>query len=860
MSPSHDEANIVNQRNQLQTEVEALQRETSTLKEHLERAQANELTAQRELIEAEDKLNDVAKKFTRTKSDLVESNSLVTELQEELRLAETQQRRTSHSLENERFTREQAERESKRLAEQLENLQVSSNSEKSQNQAEVQRLEAALTEATQRGELDLERAETAFQTKLEETIARYEERVSELESVLQDERVTLKTELSGQKDQEVESLKQELEDKLQQATEDFEERIEELERDHRLALDEAQGREEDLETQLSQLKREIDANDDQARRSVLELNEIRVSFSQTQRDLEALQVRYEQERQQTMELQRELGDQRRLGLDAEEEFKQQLESFQTKATEHQSAQANLQQEITALQLALSEHEESIGEREQLLTEEHARFEVLKQTLEEEREGFKKARSELDQLRGDHESLSSEHQDKLAQLTQLEATLSERDSAFALVEEEHNKQTIRLNELEEELNQREDYFDTLTNEKANVEAELADLRTQFSAQAQDMKLFDEERSALNDKITSLSEELELTKEQLSSVQDEILSHLEQQEELENQVNELKAQLQSTSNSWKTEVDALQTDIKHHIEEIRKRDESLATLHEDLAFESERARTLDEELNRAKQRLSRELGLEREGRERLNKQVVELNSQVSQFSQLSQKIGQSLDIAQQFLEHMHHAEFEVPQVVFMTPQTESTVDTDLAVVDKVDAADESETSVHDFEVQVAEENSDASVTELVDQDEVSEALEINAEPEINEEDIVINEVSVNALIDHEEDYDLSLSAVSSVPPESAQADSLPPSGQPMALAPVDEGEANQAEHRVSQGPEKIDFIFDEEEDADETNSPGAVLSSGAPKELEAEPTTQHPSELPAQLNDGEGSSEGDGAGDA
>ena len=40
-------------------------------------------------------------------------------------------------------------------------------------------------------------------------------------------------------------------------------------------------------------------------------------------------------------------------------------------------------------------------------------------------------------------------------------------------------------------------------------------------------------------------------------------------------------------------------------------------------------------RAKQRSSRELGLERDGRERLNKQVIELNAQVSQFSQLSQK---------------------------------------------------------------------------------------------------------------------------------------------------------------------------------------------------------------------------------
>ena len=41
------------------------------------------------------------------------------------------------------------------------------------------------------------------------------------------------------------------------------------------------------------------------------------------------------------------------------------------------------------------------------------------------------------------------------------------------------------------------------------------------------------------------------------------------------------------------------------------------------------------------------------------------------------------------------------------------------------------------------------------------------------------------------------------------------------------------------------------ADETNSPGAVLSSGAPKELEAEPSTQQPAELQAER---------EGAGDA
>ena len=56
MSPSHDEANIANLRDQLQSEVDALSRELSSLKDQLERVQSSERSAQRELIEAEDKL------------------------------------------------------------------------------------------------------------------------------------------------------------------------------------------------------------------------------------------------------------------------------------------------------------------------------------------------------------------------------------------------------------------------------------------------------------------------------------------------------------------------------------------------------------------------------------------------------------------------------------------------------------------------------------------------------------------------------------------------------------------------------------------------------------------------------------
>ena len=699
MSPSQDEANIVNQRNHLQTEVEALQREISSQKEQLDRVQNSERSAQRELIEAEDKLTDISKKLTRTKSDLVDSNTMVTELQEELRVAETQQRRTSHSLENERFTREQAERESKRLAEQLENLQLSSNSEHAQAQAEFSRLESSLNEVEQRSELDLERAEKAFKSKLEETIASYEDRITSLESTLQAERSSLKNELTNQKEGEVDALKQELETKLREVTEDFEERLEELEREHRLALDEAQGREEDLETQLSQLKREVEANDDQAHRSVLELNEIRVSFSQNQRDLEALQVRHDQERQQSLELQRELADQRRLGLDAQEEFSQQLDGLNTHIRDHDQVKADLQSEIDGLKNILNQRDESIGDREQLLVEEAARFEVLQGTLEQERNGFKEARSELDTLREDHKSLQGEYQKSLEKLNLSEATLSERDAAFALVEAEHETQSTRLQDLEDELNQRDDHFDSLTNDKANLEAELADLRTQFSTQAQEMKEFDDERQSLGHTIQTLTDDLTLTQEQLSSVQDEILNHIEQQSDLNAQLEDVNTKLTEANELWDIEVSDLKTEVKQHMEEIRKRDESLATLHEDLSFESERARSLDEELKRARQRSTRDLGMEREGRERLNKQVVELNAQVSQFSQLSQKIGQSLDIAQRFLEHMHHVEFETPQVILMTPKIELITD-EAAKADRQEAVVE-EDAGDALEAMLAEE---------------------------------------------------------------------------------------------------------------------------------------------------------------
>ena len=102
--------------------------------------------------------------------------------------------------------------------------------------------------------------------------------------------------------------------------------------------------------------------------------------------------------------------------------------------------------------------------------------------------------------------------------------------------------------------------------------------------------------------------------------------------------------------------------------------------------------------------------------------------------------------------------------------------------------------------------------------------------------------------EEDYDLSLSAVSSVPPEERQPESISPSGFPAPQPPEDD----EPVEMTSKGPDKIDFVFDDEEDADETNSPGAVLSSGAPKEISAEPSTNVPAEQdPVADSEGAGS---------
>mgnify|MGYP000483205030 CR=1 FL=1 len=97
MSPTTDEATSTHsqqaqQTAQLQEELAALQGEVGSLREQLERLTTSEREAQRELIETQDKLTEEAQKLTRARRDLIDSNELLTELQE-------QQRVTLHNLE-----------------------------------------------------------------------------------------------------------------------------------------------------------------------------------------------------------------------------------------------------------------------------------------------------------------------------------------------------------------------------------------------------------------------------------------------------------------------------------------------------------------------------------------------------------------------------------------------------------------------------------------------------------------------------------------------------------------------------------------------------------------------------------------
>jgi hypothetical protein len=200
------------------------------------------------------------------------------------------------------------------------------------------------------------------------------------------------------------------------------------------------------------------------------------------------------------------------------------------------------------------------------------------------------------------------------------------------------------------------------------------------------------------------------------------------------------------------------------------------------------------------------------------------------------------------------------------------------------------------------------------EASVEVPVEASVEASVEDVANDSSAVPVSVDAEEDYDLSLSAVSSVPPESAAqveisdeisdaptsstnitrdvtfeveegeldaalaaalssvdsaldiaiVDSEAPAGAPLPMPPVGDEDEDVSEISLQPSPASapidedflreqshIEIDFDDEEDDDETNSPGAVLS-GAPRELEAEPATQNPEGMPP-INGGEAARE-------
>ena len=98
---------------------------------------------------------------------------------------------------------------------------------------------------------------------------------------------------------------------------------------------------------------------------------------------------------------------------------------------------------------------------------------------------------------------------------------------------------------------------------------------------------------------------------------------------------------------------------------------------------------------------------------------------------------------------------------------------------------------------------------------------------------------ALFNDEEDFDLSLSVVSSTPPLEANApseeDPQSSEAQPQPVPPV-EAIQREALGVFSNESSQVEIDFDDE-DADDSQSPGAILS-GPPQEVEAEAHTKLP----------------------
>jgi hypothetical protein len=255
-----------------------------------------------------------------------------------------------------------------------------------------------------------------------------------------------------------------------------------------------------------------------------------------------------------------------------------------------------------------------------------------------------------------------------------------------------------------------------------------------------------------------------------------------------------------------------------------------------------------------------------------QAADLNAQMSQFALLGQKVGQTLEVAQLFLEHMRELELEEPQNI---NQAEAPVIDEPSLVDEPEpvsvstpvppsapVAAPAPAPAPRAEVSAPDEPSQEEVSvaegEAADALEPLDALQEPA-PEPSAPPIMIDFGDDDD--EDEEDFDLSLSAVASTPPQGhaevseVSEVSEEPAAQPevahfgeptsaaQAPAPIEPEPAPSTEPvgdaldgddlAFSRERSYVEIDFDDDSDIeDEAISEDAVVISNPPAEAEAE----------------------------
>jgi len=372
---------------------------------------------------------------------------------------------------------------------------------------------------------------------------------------------------------------------------------------------------------------------------------------------------------------------------------------------------------------------------------------------------------------------------MAEKGALEASLSETSDALNALQTQHQELTERHESFDER-------FKALSAEHEAGEAKIEALNGELEA-------LNQAKSALDAELESLNEELaRLTEEQASEAQVR---------------DELKRQ---------------------HFEELSEREHAHQSLQEDLSLEKERVQRLSDELTRLRERAARELQSERQGRERLALQATELNAQMGQLSLLGQKVSQTLEIAQLFLEHMHEVEVADPS--------------DLV---KSEPANAEPTIADEVAVEAAERA----------REEALEAERAQRAPEV-----------APALEFDDDDFDLSLSIVASDPPQEEEpaSPSIPPhdhfeddeerATEELAIAHFDDQPADLDEDPLALSAEdalieersyvEIDFDDDSEVEDEDFSDDGVILS-GPPSEVSAEVSQTPQPEAAVEADEGD-----------